>query len=54
MKSTALLTIKSPGTMTKRQRKNIIGWLRSQANHFSKHGDEYTHGRFTARFIYTK
>ena len=51
-KSAAILTIKSPGKMSKKGRGDIIKWLRRQADHLQKEGDNYTEGRFTARYIY--
>jgi hypothetical protein len=51
-KSAAIVTIKSPGKMTKRGRQDIAQWLRRHAEWLVKHGDEYTDGRFTGRFIY--
>ena len=51
-KSVAIITIKSPGKMTKRGRKDIAEWLRRHAAHLLKEGDKYTDGRFTGRFIY--
>ena len=52
-KSAAIITIKSPGKMTKRGRRDIAEWLRRHATWLLKHGDEYTNGRFAGRFIYT-
>jgi hypothetical protein len=52
-KSAASITIKSPGKMTKRGRKDIATWLRQHANWLTKYGDEYTTGRFTGRYFYT-
>lgn len=51
-KSAAVITIKSPGKMTKSGRRDIATWLRKHASMLLKHGDEYTDGRFTGRFIY--
>ena len=51
-KSAAVLTIKGPGRMTSKGRKDIVTWLRDQASFLSKHGKEYTTGRFTARYLY--
>ena len=51
-KSAAVITIKSPGKMTARGRRDIAGWLRRHADHLLKHGKDYTDGRFTGRFIY--
>ena len=52
MESAAILTIKRPGTMTKRGRAYIAKWLRRQALLFEKHGDVYSKTRFTARYLY--
>ncbi len=51
-KTAAVLTIRGPGKMTPRGRKDIATWLRRQAAHLLKHGAEYTDGRFTGRFSY--
>lgn len=52
--SAAVLTIFSPGKMTPRGRKDIAAWLRRHASHLLKHGNDYTEGRFTGRFIYER
>lgn len=52
-KSAAIITIKSPGKMTRRGRRDIAHWLRKHADWLMKHGDEYTVGRFTGRYFYT-
>lgn len=52
-KSAAILTIKEPGRMSRKGRTQIAAWLRRQANHFLNYGDKYTHGRFTARYLYS-
>ena len=52
-KSAAIITIKAPSKMTKRGRRDIAGWLRKHADRLTRHGDEYTDGRFTGRYIYT-
>lgn len=51
-KSAAIVTIKAPGKMSKKGRKQIADWLRRQAANLSKHGNEYTDGMFTARYLY--
>lgn len=51
-KSAAIVTIRGPGKMTKRGRRDIAMWLRRHAAHLLKHGEQYTEGRFTGRFIY--
>jgi hypothetical protein len=51
-KSAAVITIREPGRMSKRGRKAIAQWLRKQAEHFLKHGDQYSETRFTARYLY--
>lgn len=50
--SAAIITIKSPGKMTKRSRRDIAQWLKRHADMLLKDGDKYTDGRFTGRFIY--
>lgn len=52
-KSAAVITIKAPGKMTQRGRRDIIKWLRDRAKHLEKHGKDYTEGTFTGRFFYT-
>ena len=51
-KSAAVLTLKQPGLMTCRGRSDIVKWLRRQADYLSRHGDQYTDGRFVARYLY--
>jgi len=51
-KSAAILTLKEPGRMSKRGRKDIADWLRRQAAYFLRHGDKYSETRFTARYLY--
>ena len=51
-KSAAIITIKSPGSMTKKGRSEIAAWLRQHAANLVRHGDKYTDGRFTGRYIY--
>ena len=51
-KRAATITIKSPGKMTARGRRDIAKWLRQQADHLVKHGKDYTEGRFTAGYNY--
>lgn len=50
----ATLTIKSPGKMTKRGRKDIARWLRELADALEEQGEQYTDGHFTAGFNYFK
>lgn len=52
IKSAAVITIKAPGKMTKAGRKNIAAWLRKHASMLLRHGEQYTDGRFTGRFIH--
>ena len=52
-KSAAVITIKSPGKMTSRGRRDVAVWLRWHADHLLKHGKDYTDGRFAGRFTYT-
>lgn len=51
-KSAAIITIISPGKMTKRGRKDIAAWLQRHAKMLVKDGDKYTEGRFIGRFMY--
>lgn len=51
-KSAAILTIKSPGTMSKKGRKAIAAWMQRQATDFVQLGDKYTDRKFTARYLY--
>lgn len=51
-KTVAVLTIHEAGKMTKEERKRIAAWLKSQAQQFEKHGDEYCKTRFRARYLY--
>ena len=48
-----LITIRSPGKMTKANRKLVARWLRGIADEMNNHGNEYTLGRYRARFIAT-
>jgi hypothetical protein len=50
--SAAIITIKSPGKMSPRGRRDIAKWLRMHAAHILKHGKDYTEGKFTGRYIY--
>lgn len=52
-RSAAVVTIKAPGRMTARGRRDIATWLRQQAAHLLRHGKDYTEGTFRGRFIYT-
>lgn len=52
-KSAAIVTIKAPGRMTKKGRKDIAMWLKRHADMLMKHGQNYTNGRFTGRYIYS-
>lgn len=51
-KSAAIITIKAPGRMSARGRRDIALWLRQHAAHLLKHGKDYTGGKFTGRFYY--
>jgi hypothetical protein len=47
----ATITIKKPGAMTDKGRKEIAAWMRTQAAHFRKHGYGYaTKTNFQARY----
>lgn len=48
----ASLSIKSPGKMTKVERKDVAEWLRDQAAKLLRHGSRYTDGRYTGGFNY--
>lgn len=50
----AIVTIRGPGKMSKRGRRDIAKWLRHHAECLLKYGDEYTEGRFTGRYMYRK
>jgi predicted PhzF superfamily epimerase YddE/YHI9 len=50
-KVAAVLTVKDPERMTKRNRQQIASWLRKQARHFVARGDRYAKN-FRARYIY--
>ena len=49
---TAIITIRRPGKMTARGRRDIAAWLKKHAAYLLKHGKDYTEGTFTGRFIY--
>lgn len=51
-KAAASLVIHGPGRMTARGRRDIVAWLRQQARHLAKHGDQYTEGQFRGSFNY--
>lgn len=51
-KSAAVITIKAPGKMSKKGRREIAAWLRRHASMLVKDGDKYTDGRFTGRYLY--
>ena len=52
MTTAAVITIKAPGTMTPKGRKDIAAWLRHHAEMLLEHGEEYTHGIFRGRYAY--
>jgi hypothetical protein len=52
-KSAAIITLKAPGKMSKKGRKDIAAWLRRHALMLVKDGDKYTDGRFTGRYIHS-
>ena len=53
MNSAAVLTLKKPGTMTDKGRKEIAAWLRKQAANLLKYGKDYNDtGDFRARYLY--
>ncbi len=51
-KSAAIITIKAPGKMTAKGRRDIAKWLRRHADMLLKDGKNYTEGRFTGRYLY--
>lgn len=52
-KSAAKLSIRKPGAMTKKGRRDIAKWLRRQAEMFEKDGHVYTDkGWFVGRYLY--
>ena len=51
-KSAAVLTIHAAGTMTPKGRRQISDWLRKQADMLVERRRDYTHGRYTARYLY--
>lgn len=51
-KTAAIVTIKEPGRMSRRGRKQIAAWLRRQAASLEKEGANYGPSRFTARYRY--
>ena len=53
-KSPAILTIHRAPSMTPAGRRAIAKWLLRQADMLVKEGKNYTEGRFTARYLYTK
>jgi hypothetical protein len=53
LKTAATLTIHGPGRMSARGRRDIIAWLKKQAAHLARHGEQYTDGRFRAGFHYS-
>lgn len=46
----ALLTIKRPGLMTPKSRRDIAKWLRRQADMLLKDGKDYSETRYRARY----
>ena len=53
MNSAAILTIKKPGEMTEKGRKDIANWLRNQARNLLRYGKKYNDtGDFRARYLY--
>lgn len=50
----AVLTVHGPGRMTKRGRRDIVAWLRRQADHLARDGEAYTEGRYRASFRYVR
>lgn len=52
VKTAATLIIHGPGKMSARGRRDIVAWLRRQADHLARDGKDYTVGRFRAGFNY--
>lgn len=52
--SCAVITIKRPGLMTAKGRRDIAAWLRRHADMLVKEGKNYTEGRFTGRYLVAK
>lgn len=52
VKSAAVITIKGPGRMTARGRRDLATWMRAAAKRLTRDGELYTDGRFTERFLY--
>ena len=48
----ASLTIKSPGLMKQKERRDIAKWLKKQADDLLLKGPDYTDGTFRAGFSY--
>lgn len=51
-KSAAILTIKAPGLMTPKGRKQIAAWLVRHADDLLTYGKQYTEGTFRGRYLY--
>lgn len=53
MKSAATVTIKAPGAMTPKGRKDIADWLRQHADDLERDGKDYVEtGSFRGRYAY--
>lgn len=51
--SAAIVTIKAPGAMTDKGRREIAKWLRNQASNLTRYGARYVDkGAFRARWLY--
>jgi len=53
-KTAAILTLKAPGRMTDKGRKDIAAWLRRQATDLVKLGKQYSDKKLVARYHYGK
>lgn len=53
LQSAAILTIKEPGKFHAKGRQRLAKWLRDQAAMLVREGENYTTGRFTARYLYS-
>lgn len=47
----AMVTIYDAGSISKALRKKIAKWLKKTADNLVREGDDYTRGRFVARFM---
>lgn len=50
-KSAAIITIRDAAKMSKKGKRDIVAWMRRQAEFLEKHNDELS-SRYTARYLY--